>query len=57
MDKVLAPDKRIEQMCDYAEGNTDNSLIARVTESEKRRHTYVHTHLCTFKFSPQKGQI
>lgn len=32
VDKVLAPDKRVEQMWEYAEGNSDNSVSGGVTE-------------------------
>lgn len=45
VDKALAPDKRLEQMGDYAESNTDNPLTVGVTHPVcVHTHTYVHTH-------------
>lgn len=55
VNKVLASDKRLEQMCEYAESNTDNPLTVGVTESKKRRlrHTLcvrTHTLMCTHTY-------
>lgn len=47
MDKILAPDKRVEQIYDYAEGNKGGSLTVGLTDSDERlRQTlcmYIHT--------------
>lgn len=44
-------------MCEYTEGKIDNSLIAEVTESEKRRHVMcTHTYVLS-SFLHRKGKF